>query len=139
MVKDRLKALKARAEISCAEWSNLSTVPEATIRKILSGETPDPRFDTVLKLVTSVGGTMDDIVGAKKEAEIGNSAVLVLKEAYESRIEALRERIADLKERNAAAERDKRMLIWVTLGLVAVIVGLFALDILIGSHGWIRS
>lgn len=136
MIKDRLYALKTKAGISCAEWSNLSTVPEATIRKILSGETPDPRFETVVKLVTSVGGTMDDIVGAKKEAEIGNSAVLVLKEAYETRIEALRERIADLKERNEAAEKDKRKLIWISVGLTLVIAGLFALDIVTGSHSW---
>lgn len=138
MVKDSLNALKTKAGVTCAEWSNLSTVPEATIRKVLSGESPDPRFDTIFKLVSSVGGSMDDVVGAKKEAEIENNAVLVLKEAYESRIEALRERIADLKERNTAAERDKRMLTWVTVGLVLVIVALFALDIAFGSLGWIK-
>lgn len=138
MVKDSLKALQTKAGVTCAEWSNLSTVPETTIRKVLSGESPDPRFDTIFKLVSSVGGSMDDVVGAKKEAEIENNAVLVLKEAYESRIEALRERIADLKERNSAAERDKRMLTLVTVGLVLVIVALFALDIAFGSLGWIR-
>lgn len=138
MVKDRLNALKIKADVTCAEWSKLSTVPEATIRKILSGETPDPRFDTIMKLVSSVGGSMDDIVGAKKESEIENNAVLVLKEAYESRIEALRERVADLKERVDASEREKRTLTWVTVGLVLVIVGLFVFDIALGTHGWVQ-
>lgn len=129
MVKDRLNALKIKAGVSCSDWSKLSTVPEATIRKILSGETPDPRFDTIMKLVSSVGGSMDDLVGVKKEAEIENNAVIVLKEAYESRIEALRERVADLKERAAADSRDKRMLSLAVVALVLVLVGILLFDI----------
>lgn len=129
MIKDSLNALKIKAGVSCSEWSKLSTVPEATIRKILSGETPDPRFDTIMKLVSSVGGSMDDIVGVKKETEIENNAVLVLKEAYESRIEALRERVADLKERAASDARDKRMLAIAVCVLVLVLVGILVFDI----------
>lgn len=133
MVKDSLKALQTKAGISCSDWSKLSTVPEATIRKILSGETPDPRFDTILKLVTSVGGSVDDIVGVKKESEIETNAVIVLKEAYESRIEALRERVADLKERAAADAREKRMLAVAVVALVLVLVGILLFDIGTGA------
>lgn len=129
MIKDSLNALKIKAGVSCSEWSKLSTVPEATIRKILSGETPDPRFDTIMKLVSSVGGSMDDIVGVKKETEIENNAVLILKEAYESRIEALRERVADLKERATSDARDKRMLAIAVVALVLVLVGILIFDI----------
>jgi predicted transcriptional regulator len=129
MIKDSLNALKIKAGVSCSEWSKLSTVPEATIRKILSGETPDPRFDTIMKLVSSVGGSMDDIIGVKKESEIETNAVLVLKEAYESRIEALRERVADLKERAASDARDKRMLAIAVVALVLVLVGILIFDI----------
>ena len=138
MVMDRLKALQIKADISCAEWSNLSTVPEATIRKILSGETPDPRFDTVVKLVTSVGGSVDDIVGVKKEKAIEDNAVLVLKEAYESRIEALRERVEDLKKYAESLHKDKKMLGIVVVVLVAILVGILLFDIAVGSHGWVQ-
>ena len=55
------------------------------------------------------------------------------------RVEDLRERNADLKERIDTAEKDKRLLTWITVGLVLVIAGLFALDIVTGSHSWIRS
>lgn len=138
MVKESLKALQIKANISCAEWSNLSTVPEATIRKILSGETPDPRFDTIVKLVSSVGGSVDDVISGKKGSEIEKNAVIVLKEAYESRIEALRERVADLKERVAAADREKRILYTTVAALVAVLVSILVFDIAVGEHGWIR-
>lgn len=137
MVKDRLKALQIKANISCTEWSKLSTVPEATIRKILSGETPDPRFDTIAKLVTPLGGSLDDIIGVKKEVEIENNAVMVLKEAYESRIEALRERVADLKEQAVSDRREKRMLAIAVVALVLVLVGILLFDIGTGVQNWI--
>ena len=129
MVKDYLNTLKTKVNITCAEWSKLSDVPEATIRKILSGETPDPRFDTVMKLVTSVGGSMDEIGGVKKQSEIESSAVIVLKEAYESRIAALHERLDDVKKYAEALQRDKNILAIAVIVLVAVIVGLFVFDI----------
>lgn len=137
MVKDYLNALKIKAGVSCAEWSKLSTVPEATIRKILSGETPDPRFDTILKLVTSVGGSMDDLAIGKKEPEIETNAVLVLKEAYEARIEALRERVDDLKKYAESLHRDRRMLGTVVVVLAAILVGLLVFDIALDTNGWL--
>ena len=138
MVKDYLNTLKTKVNITCADWSNLSGVPEATIRKILSGETPDPRFDTVMKLVASVGGSMDEIGGAKKQAEIENTAVLVLKEAYESRIEALHERLDDVKKYAESLQRDKKILGIAVAVLVATVVGVLIFDIALGSHGWVQ-
>lgn len=138
MVKDYLNALKNKVGITCAEWSNLSDVPEATIRKILSGDTSDPRFETIVRLVTSVGGSLDDILGGKKQSEIENSAINVLKEAYESRIEALRERVADVKSYAESLHRDKIMLAVTVAALVAILVGILIFDICVGSHGWVQ-
>lgn len=145
MIKTGLNALKNKVKISCAEWSKVSGVPEATIRKILSGETPDPRFDTIFKLVSSVGGSVDDVVGGKKEAEIENQAVLVLKETYEARIAALNDRIEALRERNedtkkyaASLNRDKTILAIMVAALTLVIVGLLVFDISLGSHGLVQ-
>lgn len=115
----------------------MSSVPEATIRKILSGETPDPRFDTIVKLVSSVGGSMDDVIGAKKETEIENNAVLTLKEAYESRIDALRERVEDVKKYAESLHRDKKFLGAAVVVLVTILVGILIFDIVTGSHGWV--
>lgn len=138
MVKDRLNALKTKAGITCSEWSKLSNVPEATIRKILSGETPDPRFDTIVKLVSSVGGSMDDVIGAKKESEIENNAVITLKDAYESRIEALRERVEDVKKYAESLHRDKKMLSLAVVVLVGILIGILIFDIALDTNGWVQ-
>lgn len=138
MVKDRLKSLQSKVGISCTEWSKVSAVPEATIRKILSGETPDPRFETVCKLTHSVGGSLDDIFGAKKETEVENNAVIVLKEAYEARIEALRDRVEDIKKYAEFLHKDKKALTSVVIILGAILVGLLVFDIALDTNGWFQ-
>ena len=88
---------------------------------------------------------MDDVIGAKKESDIENNAVMVLKEAYESRIEALRERIEDVKKYAEELHRDKKQLLrdkkQLTVAvviLVAILVGLLIFDIALDTHGWLR-
>lgn len=139
MVKDYLNTLKAKGNFTYTEISNLSGISEGTVRKIFSGETADPRFETLVKLVMSMGGSMDDIAGGKKEGEIENNAVMVLKDAYESRIEALRERLDDVKQYAASLQRDKKMLSVAVVILLTIIVGVFVFDIALDTNGWLRK
>lgn len=131
MIKDYLNALKNKGNFTAIEIANLSGIPEATVRKILSGETADPRFDTVAKLVSAMGGSMNDILENKKEKDIEMNALLVLKETYE-------ERIKDIKEHIHSLRKDKRILAVVTGCLIAFIIALLILDISIGTQGWVR-
>lgn len=138
MVRDYLNALKNKGNFKFSELSNLSGVPEATIRKIFTGETPDPRFDTVAKLVSAMGGTLDDAFSTKKEKDIEANVVTELKANYEIHIENLRERIADMNEAIEFLKRDRKILGIITGILVAVLVLLLVFDIAIGSHGWVQ-
>lgn len=131
MIKDYLNALKNKGNFTAAEIANLSGIPEATIRKILSGETADPRFDTVVKLVTAMGGSMNEITENVKGYDIEMNAILVLKETYEARIK-------DIKEHITSLSKDKRILAIVAGALILVIIGLLILDLSIGTHGWVR-
>ena len=131
MVKNYLNTLKIKGNFTNAEISKLSGIPEATVRKILSGETSDPRFETLVKLVMSMGGSMDDIAGGKKEGEIENNAVMVLKDTYETKISYLIDHLESLK-------RDKKILGIVAVALGLVLIGILIFDILIGSHGWVQ-
>lgn len=131
MVKDYLNSLKNKGEFTCAELSNLSGIPEATIRKILSGETPDPRFETVSKLVNAMGGSMDDILGRKKGEEIETNAVLTIKETYDARIN-------EIKEHMELLRKDKRILAVTTGVLMGIIVLLLVADLAVGVAGWVQ-
>ena len=136
MVREYLNALKIKGNFTTAEVSKVSGVPEATIRRILSGETPDARFDTVAKLVAAMGGSLDDAFSTKKEKDIEANVVTELKSGYEIRIEDLRERLDDMREREAKAGRVIRVLAITVAALVAIIV--VVLGIAITSHGWVQ-
>ena len=66
MIKEYLKYLKTNGNFSWHDISNASGLPEATIRKIFSGETADPRFETVVRLVSAMGGSLDKINAIEK-------------------------------------------------------------------------
>ena len=130
MIRDYLRELKTKGNFTFQAISDLSGISEPTIRKIFSGETADPRFDTVVKLVTVMGGSFDVLSAPKKVEEIEANAIIALKESYEARF-------ADLKEQVESLKRGKR-LIGIVCGILAsFLILLLILDLCIGSHGWI--
>ena len=131
MVKEYLNTLKNAGNYSWSDIANLSGIPEATVRKVFSGETADPRFETIAKLVISMGGDMNDVLDNKKKKDIEISSTITLKESCEMRLEDQKEYIASLK-------KDKKILGIAVAVLVGVVVLLLVLDIILASHGWIR-
>ena len=141
MIKEYLKYLKTNGSFSWHDISAASGLPEATIRKIFSGETADPRFETVVRLVSAMGGSLDKINAIEKveNVEITEDsqikALKALKEVYE-------ERIKDIKQSSVehiqSLKRDKKILI-IAVGILSVLLmGALLFDLLIGSAGWFR-
>ena len=123
--------MKKAGNYSWADIANLSGIPEATVRKVFSGETADPRFETIAKLVIAMGGDMNDAMDNKKKKEIEISSTITLKESCEMRLEDQKEYIASLKN-------DKKILGIAVSILVGVVVLLLVLDIILASNGWIQ-
>lgn len=128
MVKDYLMTLKNAGSYSWSDIATLSGIPEATVRKVFSGETADPRFETIAKLVISMGGDMNDVINNNKKKEIEISSTISLKESCEMRLQDQKEYIDSLK-------RDKIILAIVVCVLVLFIVSLLVIDVILGSHG----
>lgn len=120
MVKDYLATLKNAGDYSWAEISNISGYPESTIRKIFSGETADPRFETVAKIVLGMGGNLDDAISSSKKKEIEVSSTISLKESCDQRLADQREYIDSLK-------RDKKMLGVAVAVLTTIIIIILAI------------
>ena len=116
-------------------------MPEATIRKIFSGETADPRFETVVRLVSAMGGSLDKInaIEQVEKAEISESsqmkALIALKEVYEERIKDIK---ASTGEHLQSVRRDKKALIAIVCVLSTILLVVLLLDIFVGSIGWVR-
>lgn len=100
-VREYILALKNTGNFTYEDIANLSGIPLQTVRNIYTGKTPDPRFATVAKIIISLGGDLNEIIGYEKKKEIEVNSTVSLKETYEMRIADLiksyEERIEDVK------------------------------------------
>ncbi len=159
-----LNYLKKEKNISSEALASEANLPVTTVRKILSGETKDPRYSTLKLLMDALGGDISQIgmEGFPKDKpepepilpEIKNgeavnpdALVLHLKEVYEQRIADLKE--AHLRENDRAKMvhlrhmQTLKTMCWalgialaLVLGalLVVLIVDMFTID-----KGWLRG
>ncbi len=99
--REYILALKDAGSFTFEDIANISGIPLQTIRNICSGKTPDARFGTIAKIVISLGGDLNALVGYEKKKEIEINSTVSLKETYEMRIADLiksyEERIEDIK------------------------------------------
>lgn len=100
--KEYILALKDAGKFTLEDIANLSGIPLPTIRNICSGKTPDARFGTIARIVISLGGDLNELVGYKEKKEIELNSTVSLKETYEMRIadmiKSYEVRIAEIKE-----------------------------------------
>lgn len=99
--RDYILALKEAGKFSLEDMANISGIPLSTVRNICTGKTPDARFGTVAKLVMSLGGDLNEMIGYEKKKEIEVNSTVSLKETYEMRIadivNSYEARIEDIK------------------------------------------
>lgn len=99
--REYILALKDAGSFTFEDIANVSGIPFQTVKNILSGKTPDARFGTIAKLVISLGGDLNELIGYEKKKEIEVNSTVSLKETYEMRIADLIKsydtRIEDLK------------------------------------------
>lgn len=69
-IKEYITALKNAGNFTLEDIANLSGIPLSTIRNIYSGKTPDARFSTISKIIISLGGDLNELVGYEKKKEI---------------------------------------------------------------------
>jgi predicted transcriptional regulator len=100
-VREYIVALMKTGNFSYEDVANLSGIPLQTVKNIITGKTPDPRFATVAKIIISLGGDLNEIIGYEKKKEIEVNSTVSLKETYEMRIADLiksyEDRIGDIK------------------------------------------
>ena len=76
---DNLKALKKETGMSCHQIAELTNLPERTVIRIFSGDTDNPYMNTIHRIVSVLGGSLDDIF-ADTKAVIGNENLVILQE-----------------------------------------------------------
>lgn len=93
---ENLKELKKRTGMSSKQIAERTSLPERTVNRIFSGDTDSPYVDTLHRIVTVLGGSLDDILADTK--------VVV---ATESLVEAKENaNVAEAERDIAAAENE---------------------------------
>lgn len=132
-----LTALRERSGLSWADLSAATGLPDSTIRKIFSGETADPRLETISLIVTAMGGSLDAMKngGVQMQTESATDTMDAMRADYEKRIADIK---ASAAEYAKSLQRDKRILSIVAAVLVLMLIAFLAVDLTLGSMGWIR-
>jgi transcriptional regulator with XRE-family HTH domain len=89
---DNLKELKKKTGMTAKHIAEKTNLPERTISRIFSGDTDNPYVDTLHRIVTVLGGSLDDILADTKAVVATESMVEVQESA--NVIEAERDLIA---------------------------------------------
>lgn len=109
---DNLKELKKKTGMSPKQIAERTKLPERTVNRIFSGDTDNPYVDTLHRIVTVLGGSLDDILADTKVVVATESLVEVKENA--TVIEAERDLItaenAILKDKVATLTAENEML-----------------------------
>ena len=94
-------ALKEKGDFTWEEIEKLTGEPSSTLRKFCSGKTENTNIDILIKTISALGGNINDALTYEEQKEPEVNSVIVLKETYEQKIEALtlayEARIEDIK------------------------------------------
>ena len=79
---DNLKELKKVSEMSAKQIAEKARLPERTVIRIFSGDTDNPYVDTLHRIVTVLGGSLDDIL-ADTKVVVATESLMEVKETLE--------------------------------------------------------
>lgn len=79
---DNLKEAKARTNMSCSQIAEATNLPERTISRIFSGKTPNPWIDTIHRISTALGVSLDEIL-ANTKTVVGDQSLATLQSDIE--------------------------------------------------------
>ena len=97
---ENLKELKKAKGLSSKQIAEKTNLPERTVIRIFSGDTDNPYVDTLHRIVTVLGGSLDDILADTKMV-VGDKNLATLQES----IDALTAERDNLKAENATLKQ----------------------------------
>lgn len=133
MLLQKIQTLKDESKMSYQEIADKSGVPLSTVKRIFSGQTPDPGYTSVIAIIEAMGGSGEDLK-ADSEPEPSPAhkpADFVSRQSVE--------RLCAVYEKSL---KDKRKLIvallTIVLTMTAIFIFLLIWDLLSPDIGFFR-
>lgn len=124
---DYLIKLKNISGLTIDQIASVSGVPESTVKRIFSGKTDNPYFQTIIDIVKSLDGSIDEMELIKTKE------VQIMPHETESRLILL------YREIIRAKNKWIKFLVAVIAVLVSIFILFFFYDILNPTIGWFRA
>lgn len=109
---ENLKELKKSKGLSSKQIAEKTNIPEKTVSRIFSGDTPNPYVDTLHRIVTALGGSLDDIL-ADTKVVVGDTKLADLNETVDvvtAELDLVTAENAVLKDKVAALSAELDLL-----------------------------
>jgi transcriptional regulator with XRE-family HTH domain len=109
---DNLKELKKEKGMSAKQIAEKTNLPERTVTRIFSGDTDNPYVDTLHRIVSVLGGSLDDIL-ADTKLVVGEKNLVVLQDNVDvatAERDLIAAENAILKDKVAALTTENEML-----------------------------
>ena len=124
LLYEHLRAMKDASNMTAQQIADKSSVPVATVNRVLQGLTENPGFDTVYKLVKAMGGSLNDL----DEDRVCEPESLT--QLYERGLEHRERKIRKL-------ERTIMIIAVFTFIVMAAVIGMLVYDMMHLDRGWI--
>ena len=118
--------MKDASNMTAQQIADKSSVPVATVNRVLQGLTENPEFDTVCKLVKAMGGSLNDLDEDRVCEPEG------LTQLYERGLEYRERKIKKL-------ERTIMIIAVFTFIVMAAVIGMLVYDMMHLDKGWITG
>ena len=79
---ENLKELKKSKGMSSKQIAEKANLPERTVSRIFSGDTPNPYIDTLYHIVAVLDGSLDDVLADSKTV-VGSKNLATLQEDFD--------------------------------------------------------
>lgn len=135
MIIERLNALKTKGNFSWQELSDMTGIPVPTIRKTFSGETANPSFEVVHKLITAMSESLPGFENATETTTVETEKDEDMHEMMEQMRLLYEARITDLWRMIDKATEERKTLFITMITLVMVLMVFIVYLFLDGMHG----
>lgn len=126
LLYEHLRAMKDASNMTAQQIADKSSVPVATVNRVLQGLTENPGFDTVCKLVKAMGGSLNDL----DEDRVCEPESLT--QLYERGLEYRERKIKKM-------ERTIMIIAVFTFIVMAAVIGMLVYDMMHLDKGWITG
>lgn len=124
MLYKKLQDLKNSSGMTIQEISDKSKVPLPTVKRIFSGQTPDPGYSSVIAIIKALNGSIDDIQEVMQE---------------NSRSATVTQKMCSVYERNIHEKNQLiKCLLIISISMTAIFIFLLVCDLLNPSIGFFR-